>query len=526
MRIVFFAFVVICLTIFSSVVDGDQNREEAIEKILKTLTLEEKLRLCSGDGGRSSKAIKSKGIPRLRMHNGPRGARVMRQTATCFPCGTAMASSWDTDLVSEMAAAIGAEMYKKGGNILLAPAMNIQRDPLGGRTFEYLTEDPFLNARLTVAFVKAAQAEGVACNLKHYVANNQDNNRNAVNSDLSERALREIYFPAFKAGVIEGKAWTVMTAANKVQGLYASDSKWLLNDVLKGEWGFDGLVLTDWCETRSGAVAALSGLDLSMPGRPHNPFNKQLAKDVADGKVSEDVIDEMVRRLLRTAFRTHMLGGERPKPRLKVSAPETAELSRKVAAECMVLLKNDVNLLPLDEMKIKRIALFGPNVDYRHNLFGSGGGSSNVESEYYITPIAGLKERLGDAVEIIFDEEYSKGSKTGYEVISSEFFQTEDGKPGLRAEYFNNPNLKGKPVIDTVVPEINFLWEMGAPNNDKMKRDKYSCRWTGYLIPPEDGLYSIKSMHDDGARVWIDDHPHMRHWIKKGYKEWAFKPSA
>lgn len=500
--------------------------EAKIEALLAKLTLPQKLRLCYGDGVRFNVPVPQIGLPKLLMMPGTRGFGAVwrvQDEATAFPSGLGLAATWDQDLVKKTATAIATESASKGVDVLLAPGINIVRDPLGGRTFEYFTEDPFLNARLTVPYVEGVQQTGIAANLKHFVCNNQETNRGEVSANVSERAMREIYFPAFRAGVVEGKAWSAMTSANRVNGEFVSDSKFLIHDVLKQEWGFDGLVLTDWCDVRSTVKAALAGTDLSMSGRPTNPFAKPLVEAVKKGEVPEAVIDDKVRRLLRLAFRVQRMDGqERKAPAAGLLAHAHVALARKVAAEGMVLLKND-GVLPFDATKIKTIAVFGPNADYIHCVRNRGGGSSTTHCPTHeVTPLQGLRNSLGGKVEILWEPDFCRSSLSEVEVVGKDFLQSPDGKPGLNAEYFNNPNLAGKPALVRNDPEVNFLWDMKSPNEDLIRPDNFSARWTGFLIPPKDGQYTFKVVCDDGARITIDDKVVFPHWVRRGFGERMF----
>lgn len=500
---------------------GTPDVEGMVEELLGKLTLEQKLMLCYGDGVRYNNPIPEIGLPKLLMCAGPRGVAhywTRGKEATAFPCGVGLAAAWDPSLAGRMAEAIAREGASLGVDVMLMPGLNINRDPLGGRTFERYTEDPYLNARLVVPQVRAVQETvGLASTITLFVANNQETERDDVDAVVSERALREIYFPAFKAGVIEGRAWALMTGSNKVNGEHVSSSRHLLTDVLKNEWGFDGVVMTDWCDAKSTVDDALAGLDLSMPGRRGNRFAEPLARAVREGKVPESVIEDKVRRLLRLAARVHRLPGQihliDSRPLLD---PEHVRLAREIAEGGMVLLKND-GVLPFDPGKLKSVAVFGPNADYVHNMQRRGGGSSGVHCpEAEVTPLEGLRAFLGTDTAILWDPSYCALPVSGFEPLGGEFLQTALGQPGLKLEYFNNPELKGNPVLEGVDKELNHLWDMKSPDENIVNANRFSGRWSGYLIPPADGQYSFLVQFDDGVRITIDDEVVFPRWGSRG----------
>jgi beta-glucosidase len=286
---------------------GDADVEATVERVLRRLSMEEKCVLTSGSDMWHAAGAPDAGVRPLKVTDGPNGARGATfgdVTSACFPCGTALGATWDPELVTEVGAAIAREARRKGADVLLAPTVNIQRHPLAGRNFECPSEDPFLAAAYATAYVSGVQGEGVAATVKHFVCNDSEFERMTISSDVGERALREIYLPPFESAVRAG-AWAVMSAYNRVNGVYAAENP-LLRDLLKGEWAFDGLVMSDWSGTHSGAPSALAGLDLEMPG-PRVFLGDRLLRDVTTGAVGEDVLDDMVRRRLRLAARVGAL---------------------------------------------------------------------------------------------------------------------------------------------------------------------------------------------------------------------------
>jgi beta-glucosidase len=392
-----------------------------VASLLTELTLDEKLQLIHGTADPDGIAtgylppIERLDIPPLRLVDGPLGVRAEGESATAFPSSIALAASWDPDLAREQGRAMGREARAYGQDVLLAPGMNIIRTPHGGRNFEYYSEDPHLSARLGVGYIEGIQSTGVIATAKHYVANNQETNRYEVNVDVTERALREIYLPAFRAAVEEANVGSVMPGYNRVNGTHMSDHGFLLTDVLKDEYDFNGFVVSDWWGTESTVGAATAGLDVEMPGDT-NPYDDLLSGDssnadavsvelphgmgkgalfgeplraaVESGDVDEATINEKVRRLLRTMDRFGHFDGERTDGAL--DTPEHRRLARRIAVEGTVLLQND-GTLPLDDDTT--VALIGPNADAAKL---GGGGSSEVSPFTQTSPLDGLRERAAD----------------------------------------------------------------------------------------------------------------------------------
>ena len=469
----------------------DASTEARINALIAQMTLPEKVAMCQGASGSAFQGVPRLGIPDMQCSDGPRGPHGGNTTA--FPCGVAFGATWDPLLIEQAATAMGQECRAKGVSMLLGPGINIQRDPLDGRFFEYYTEDPYLNARLAVAYTKGVQSQRVSVCLKHFVCNNREDNRNNYMSMVSERALNEIYFPAFKAAVEQGQAWAVMTSANGVNGEFVSDNKQLLHDTLKDNWGFSGMVITDWLGTRSTQKAALAGLDVSMPYRADSLFGQPLMKVVQDGEVPESVIDDKVRRVLRTMARVGLLEGISPKQGGSMDTPEHYTLARRVTEESLVLLKNNHATLPLDLTQMHKILVVGPNANRRFCLAGLG-GSSWVESAYEITPLAGIRKFVGTHATV---EYVSADELGGFEVIPASVMQAPNGQKGFAAGYFDFGSRE--PEIKTVVPEVNFLWEMRSPDPAKIHPDRFKSQFTGAIVPPVSGTYTLRVTSGDGT---------------------------
>ena len=466
--------------------------EQKVDALLQKMTLEEKIGLCSGDHGKF-RGIARFNIPDLVCTDGPRGPT--NGKSTVFPAGVALGASWDPDLVRQAGQIIGNETRSRGAGMLLGPGINIQRDPLGGRFFEYYTEDPLLNAALATASVEGIQSERVAACLKHYVCNNREDNRNFYMSMVDPRTLNEIYFPAFKAAVQRGHVWAVMTSANGVNGDFVSDSKALLNDTLKGQWGFDGFVLTDWLQTRSTEKAALAGLDVSMPGGDHCGFGRPLLDAVNAGRVPPAVIDGIARRVLRVYARVGLLDGRNLKDGAQANTPAHQAVARRAAEEGIVLLKNADHLLPLDPAKLGSVLVIGPSADKPFCL-PLMGGSSGVESPYEVTALAGLKNALGDKVKYLSSDDLG-----GFREIPADVASI-DGQKGFKAQYY--PQGRGQAAVTRMVPEVNFMWEMRSPD-PSIAPEGFGAMFEAHIDPPVDGTYTLRVTVGGSVRVFTED---------------------
>lgn len=399
----------------------DIVREEKIEELLKQMTLREKVALIHGNGLFRTEGVERLGIPPLNMSDGPMGVRKEFPNAsweaidnsddyvTYLPCNTALAATWNTELAYESGKVLGDEARGRGKDVILAPGINMVRSPLCGRNFEYMGEDPYLAARISVPFIKGVQEHDVAACVKHFALNNQETDRLAINVEVDERALREIYIPAFEAAVKEGNSYTIMGAYNKFRGTFCSHNNYLLNNILKGEWGYDGVVISDWGAVHDTYEAANNGLDIEM----NVTYNfdeyfmaNPLIEAVEAGKVEEKVIDEKARRILRLMHKIKIFNKERYQG--AYNTPEHREKTLNTARESIVLLKNQEGFLPLDKSKIKTLAVIGDNAEKLHS---NGGGSAEIKALYEISPLLGLKMKLGGNIKIIFARGYSENEE-------------------------------------------------------------------------------------------------------------------
>ncbi|WKV08306.1 glycoside hydrolase family 3 C-terminal domain-containing protein [Thermoanaerobacterium sp. CMT5567-10] len=377
-----------------------------IKKLISEMTLEEKASLCSGLNLWQTKPIERLGIPSITMTDGPHGLRKANKSdelglnnsvpATCFPSGSALAASWDRDLVKKVGEAIGEECIAEDVNILLGPAINIKRSPLCGRNFEYLSEDPYLISELAANYIKGVQSKGVGTSIKHYAANNQEDYRMTVDVKVNERALREIYLTGFEGAIKQSQPWTVMASYNKVNGVYATENEHLINEILRNEWKFDGIVISDWGAVNDRVAALKAGLDIEMPGSGGEE-DKKIVEAVKEGQISEEYLNLAVERILNIVFKAY----ENKKKNQNYDAERHHQLARQVASECMVLLKNEDEILPLK--KQGKIAIIGElAVKPRYQ----GGGSSHIVPTKLDIPYDEILKIAGNEAEIKYTPGY------------------------------------------------------------------------------------------------------------------------
>jgi beta-glucosidase len=405
-----------------NVIKTDIAREEKIQSLIRQMSLQEKVSLLHADSKFYVPGIKRLGIPELALSDGPHGVRAeinrdnwayagwTNDSSTCFPPGTALAATWNPKLAYERGIVLGEEARFRKKDILLGPGINIIRSPLCGRNFEYMSEDPLLISRMSVAYIKALQSKDVAASVKHWLANNQEEHRDSVNVNMSERALREIYLPGFKASITEGGAYTVMAAYNKFRGDWCSENQYLNREILRKDFGFKGVLMTDWSAAHTTVKAALTGLDLEM-GTDKKDYNEwyfanPLIKAVEEGKVPVSVIEEKVANVLRVMMKTKMFD-EANREKGKINTKEHQQAAYNDAAEAAVLLQNKGHLLPLNFNKIKSMAVIGDNANRKHC---GGGLSSEIKTLYEITPLDALQQKFGSTVKINFAQGYEKQS--------------------------------------------------------------------------------------------------------------------
>ena len=519
--------------------DTSQPIQQRVEDLLQRMTLDEKILITAGMrelGGRKpgdydgTPAIPRLGIPPFVVIHGPHGINPHGDpnNGVYYPTGITQGATWNPELIRDVAVSMGKELKMAGGHSNAGPGINIIRDLRGGRSFEYFSEDPFLTGTLATAYVRGLQSQDAIAILKHYVANNQERNRNYIDTQVSERALREIYLPGFKMAVQQGNALGIMTGYNAVNGVHNGEQKHLVQDILKNEWGFKGIAMTDWQGSHSTVPMAKSGLDLEMPIPKF--YGEKLKKAIQNGEYSEDELDHKVRRILNVLFVTKSMDVPAPEnPKITIT-PEAVELARKTAEEGIVLLKNEGNILPLDPKRIKKIAVIGPNGNWgphfregtkSYQLFQGGGSASIVpKPENTVSPLQGIKTKAGDQIEVVF----SPGSNGdhGNAIIDSKYLSF-DKKPGLQASYYNTVDFQGTPKKEQETV-LKHWWNKPPlileAGDEKQGGDagKFSVIWEGNITIPESRDYTFEIQAFGASSLEINGEP----VIDKGDKgsEW------
>ncbi len=492
----------------------DKKIEERVEGIIARMTLEEKITLLGGVDDFFTRPVPRLGIPKLKMSDGPLGV-VDYGEATAFPAGISMAATWNPDLVKKVGEAVGIEARSKGVHIMLSPGVNIYRAPMCGRNFEYYGEDPFLAGTMATAYIQGVQSMGVVATVKHFACNNQEWDRHNVSSNLDEQTLREIYLPAFEMAVKDGRVGAVMTSYNLVNGVHCSQDRHLITDILKGEWKFDGLVMSDWGSTYDGVAAALGGLDLEMPSAAHMTIDT-LIPAVQSGRIPVTVIDDKIRRLLDLMFRFGFMNHDQTDSTLPLFNPDSRLIALLAAREGIVLLKNDHHLLPFNRSRIRSIAVLGPDA---HPAVTGGGGSSQVQPYRAVSILDGLIRFAGDQIRVFYDQGINMWKDDIFS--QSEFSPDNPGtdtgksKTGLTGEYFANADLSGSPLFVRLDEHVHFDWGAGSPAAS-IPADSFSIRWSGTMKAPVSGRYEFMIRANNGFRLWVDGKSVIDFWENPG----------
>lgn len=468
--------------------------ETRVDTLLKQLSLEEKVDLIGGVDDFYIREIPHIHLPRLKMSDGPIGVRNYGPS-TAYG-GVGMAAAWDPELAQRMGTIVGQDARARGVHFMLGPGVNIYRSPMNGRNFEYFGEDPFLAARTAVAYIEGVQSQGVSSTVKHFMGNNSEFDRHNSDSIIDERTMREIYLPAFEAAVKEANVGSVMDSYNLTNGLHLTQNGYLNTDVAKNEWGFKGIMMSDWDATYDAVGAANGGLDLEMPsGKFMNRI--LLLPAIHVGKVSEATIDEKVRRILRTAVRFGWMDRDQTDTSISRLNAAGDQVALEGARSGMVLLKND-GLLPLDKGKIKSIAVIGPDA---YPVQPVGGGSGAVQPFVGVSFLEGIATYLGAGAKVY----YAAGVPTLDEMAGLTKFTTEanGGQAGLNAEFFDNAKLSGKPGIERVDKKASY--DPAATGG--MAANDVSIRWSGYFTPTTPGEYLafVQGPGENGGyRLYVD----------------------
>ncbi|MCO6008077.1 glycoside hydrolase family 3 C-terminal domain-containing protein [Actinoallomurus purpureus] len=485
--------------------------------LLAQMTLAEKIAMmhqgASCDYGACVDGNTRLGIPQLRLQDGPAGVADGATGVTQLPAPVAGAATWDTDLMGEYGKVVGAEAWGKGANTVLGPTINIDRDPRWGRSFESLSEDPYLAAQLGAAEIKGIQAQGPIAQVKHYAVYNQETYRNTPqdNAAIADRTQREIYLPAFEAAVKDGKAYSAMCSYSQINGTFACENGQLLNTILKQQWGFSGFVTSDWGGTHSTVASANNGLDQEMTGSTY--YGDALAAAVNSGQVSQATIDDHVRRILTSMFASGLFDSP---PTGNMGATVTSDAHQatatKTTEEGSVLLKNSGPVLPLGS-STSSIAVIGD--DAGANAMTAGGGSAHVNPSTLasvVTPYQGIKVRAGNGATVTYAQ--GVASPNGQVVDSSYLTPSSGSGNGLTAQYYNNTGMTGSPVLTRTDPNVNFLWG-GQPPASGLPGNGWSVKWTGKLTPPTTGTYTFALTSDDGSRLFVNGQQVINNWANQ-----------
>ncbi len=509
--------------------DANRSIEDRVHDLVGRLTLEEKASLLID----KAPAIDRLGIPEYDAWNEALHGVAWRDGVTVFPQAIGLASTWDPELMQQVATAISTEaraLYNAGnfGLTLWSPVINIARDPRWGRTQEAYGEDPFLESRLAVAYVKGIQGQDpvylrAVATPKHYALNNTEATRFSSSSDAPEEVLRDYYLPPFRAAVVEGGAQSIMCAYNRVNGTPACADPWLLDTVLRKEWGFNGFVVSDcgaitamvWGHhvKPTDAAAVVSGLRAGCDLNCGKAYAEQIAEAVRRGSLAEADVDRALGRVLTARFRLGMFDPPEKNPyaSIPMSVVDSAEhraLALEAARESLVLLKND-GLLPLDPQQTKKLAVIGPAA----NVFLHGSAGYHGSNNHLITPRAGIERRAGKAISVSFAAGTVLPSGAGFPMsaVPESMLQTPDGKPGLRGEYFANRDLSGTAALTRIDAQLDFAWGNGSPGAT-LPSDDFSVRWTGKLTPKRSGNYVLSLTGDDGYRLSLDGKSILEDW--------------
>lgn len=498
---------------------SDPALEQRVEALLTKLSLTDKVRLVSGQvilGAPDAEQVTATGVPLFHLADGPAGIRRMAQAsgegrATALPAPIALAATWSPELARQYGDVLGAEAAATGHNVLLGPATDLARAPLAGRTFESFGEDPLLHSRLVVPQVQAIQRRGVQACLKHFLLNNQEDARHSVNVLADQRALHELYLPPFEAAIREGRAASVMASYNRVDGDFVCDNRALLTDVLRGELGFRGWVMSDFGANQSTVSSALAGLDWELTFAPQ--WGEKLTAALAAGELETAVLDEMVRRILRPTLgmMTAQAGQETP-PDFRAHA----QVAQDIAEQSAVLLKNAC-LLPLDASTLRRVAVIGPDAD---SVCAAGGGSALVRPVAGISVLDGLRARLGPSVDVLSvpgaDPIGPGALLPGLPPLPSSVLHTAGGQAGLRATYWPNTAFGGEALLTRTEPGVELnrgFFDLPGfsaasarhlPSPDTLPV-AMSARWEGHFTAPASGDYTFSLTCAGSGRVWLGE---------------------
>ncbi|MGA6982631.1 MAG: glycoside hydrolase family 3 C-terminal domain-containing protein [Candidatus Sulfotelmatobacter sp.] len=505
-----------CLALGQSPVATNTDIDHRVDALLSKMTLEQKLDYIGGTGF-AVRAIPGLNLPALEMSDGPLGVRSNQKfPSTVYAAGIGLAATWDPGLAEQVGAGIGKDARARGIHFMLGPGVNIYRAPMNGRNFEYFGEDPFLAGVTAAGYITGMQEQGVSSTVKHFLANNSEFLRHDSDSVVDERSAREIYLPAFEAAVKQGHVGAVMDSYNLVNGQHSTQNGYFNIDVVRKQWGFQGVMMSDWVATYDAVGAANGGLDLEMPNGKY--MNKEnLLPAIRAGQVKESTIDEKVRHILTTAARFGWLDRDQTDPAISKYDEANHQVALRGAREGIVLLKNEGSLLPLDKGKIKSILVVGPDAWPARPV---AGGSGQAVPFSAVSILEGLATYVGTSAKVY----YERGLPNMRELASSTQFSSaaQNGKPGLKLETFTNGDLSGKPSSTQIVSHLNYAgvgWQDFSDLDEVIalftSAKASSRRWTGFYTAQETSSYEIAAEYfgeGNGYRVLVDDKPVFDEW--------------
>lgn len=461
-----------------------------IDTLLDRMTLEEQVALLSGADFWTTVAVERLGIPKIKVTDGPNGARgggslVGGVKSACFPSAIGIGAAWNPELVREMGVALAEEAKTKSARVLLAPTVNIHRSGLNGRNFECYSEDPMLTSALAIAYIEGVQSQGIAATIKHFVANDSEVERQTMSSDLDERTLREIYLPPFEAAVKKAGVWAIMSSYNRLNGVWTSENHWLLTELLREEWGYEGIVMSDWFGSHTTEDSVIGGLDLEMPG-PTRDRGEKLVAAVREGRVPAETVKAAARRILLLLERVGAFADPAMEEEKAIDRPEHRALIRKLGAEGMVLLKND-GILPLDKSALDRIAVLGPNAAEPRVM---GGGSAQINAHYKVSPLEGIKSALSGTNRVMHLKACRNNRLT--QMIRGE----------VSVDFFHGRDWAGPVVQRSTAEESQFFW-LDMPDATLDPRN-FSARITTRFRPEESGAHVFGLTNAGFAKLYVD----------------------
>lgn len=465
--------------------------EKIAEELVSQMTLDEKIGMIGAERSFYLRGVERLGIPAIRIADGPQGVR-NNTKSTLYPCGILTAATWNRDLAYRMGEGLGRDAKARGVSIMLGPGVNIYRAPMCGRNYEYMGEDPFLTSETAKQYILGVQDQGIMATVKHFAANNQlENIRHSASSDVDERTLQEIYFPAFRKAVQEAGVALVMDSYNLIWGVHSTENPWLNNEILRKQWGFKGIVISDWTSVYSTSGAANGGLDLECPKGVYFTADK-LKPLIETGVVTEKTIDEKVKHILQTYSAFGFLDKLPEDKTIPLDNPESKATALDLARQGIVLLENRNGNLPI--ASDAKIVVMGPNAD----VITTGGGSGFVTPYATVSPYRGLADILGEDRVILLSDDVL------YEnILSSVYVNDSSDVKGFSAEYFCNKKLSGTPFKTLTEENPTHYWSYGHPF-DGMPDDGFSATWTGVYKAEDSGTVRVKMAGDDGYRLYVN----------------------